>query len=94
MSDRPSQRKARRQTRRRFLARALGGTAAAALPVICTGASYAGTAGTAAGARGELPVVTRPDHPAAVYADGAAEPLNAGVDCGLRHAPGHGQGAL
>ncbi|MEO3752254.1 hypothetical protein [Streptomyces sp. B6B3] len=96
MTHRPSsheaKRQARRQTRRRFLAGALGGTAAvAALPVICTGTSHAGTA---AGGHGELPLVTHPRHPAAEYAAGGAEPLNAGVDCGLPQAPGHGQGAL
>lgn len=71
-----------RPTRRGFLgaAAALGG--AAGLPVICSGPAHAATG------RGELPVVNRPDHPAAVYADGArhradAEPLNASVDCEL-----------
>lgn len=53
-----------------------------ALPVICSGTAYAKTS------KGELPVVNRPDHPAAEYASGAerrahAEPLNASVDCEL-----------
>jgi hypothetical protein len=58
---------------------AVGGVAA--LPVIC--ASPAVAAGS-----GELPVVNRPDHPAAEYPSGArpafTEPLNASVDCELR----------
>ncbi|MDB1089066.1 hypothetical protein PJ985_16010 [Streptomyces sp. ACA25] len=55
---------------------------AAALPVICAGPAFAG-------GPEELPVVTHPWHPGAVYAAGPetraahAEPLNASVDCGL-----------
>ncbi|WP_326599395.1 hypothetical protein [Streptomyces sp. NBC_01803] len=63
-------------SRRGFLAVAAGG--AAALPVICSGRA------TAASPR-ELPVVTFPEHPAAVFGTGpSAEPLNASVACGLR----------
>lgn len=52
---------------------------AAAVPVICSGAAFA-----APGA--ELPVVTHPRHPGAVYpagGDGFPEPLNASVHCEL-----------
>lgn len=78
-----------RPTRRGFLGAAaatVGG--AVALPVICAGPAYAVTG------KGELPVVNRPDHPAAEYAPGAkreayAEPLNASVDCEL-----HGRRSL
>ncbi|WP_245240966.1 twin-arginine translocation signal domain-containing protein [Streptomyces spiramenti] len=74
-----------RTSRRGFLtavAAAAGG--AAALPVICAGPARAA-------APGELPVVTRPDHPEALWAPGAdtdpfAEPLNASVDCALHRA--------
>lgn len=73
MTDQPS--------RRRFLGTAaalVGG--AASVPVLCSGPAFAGPK--------ELPVVTRPDHPAAEYASTAArasggEPLNASVSCGL-----------
>jgi hypothetical protein len=76
-----------RPSRRGFLtavAAAAGG--AVALPVICSSPAFAGSSG-------ELPVVNRPDHPAAQYPAGLAatayaEPLNASVDCGL-----HGRGA-
>ncbi|MDT0379371.1 twin-arginine translocation signal domain-containing protein [Streptomyces sp. DSM 42041] len=69
-----------RPTRRGFLAAAAALGGAAAVPVICSSPAHA-VAG-----RGELPVVNRPDHPAAVYASGDrrsahAEPLNASVDC-------------
>lgn len=71
-----------RTSRRGFLAAAIGG--AAALPVICAGASYA-SAGP--GPR-ELPLVTYPEHPAADYGPGSdVEPLNASVDCGLPGRP-------
>ncbi|SFC70301.1 twin-arginine translocation signal domain-containing protein [Streptomyces aidingensis] len=71
-----------RQTRRGFLgaaAAAVGGLAAAPV-VICSAPAHA--------AAGDLPVVNRPDHPAAAYPAGAArsahpEPLNASVDCEL-----------
>ncbi|WP_107499069.1 MULTISPECIES: twin-arginine translocation signal domain-containing protein [Streptomyces] len=71
-----------RTSRRGFLtavAAAAGG--AVALPVICANSAFAA-------APGDLPVVNRPDHPAAQYAPGAeddpyAEPLNASVDCEL-----------
>lgn len=68
-------------TRRRFLGAAAGIVGGAiAAPVLCAGTAFARA--------GELPVVNRPDHPAAEYAPGAsrhtqAEPLNASVDCGL-----------
>ncbi|WP_165986340.1 twin-arginine translocation signal domain-containing protein [Streptomyces sp. YIM 98790] len=90
MNRRPSA----RTSRRGFLgaaAAAVGGLAAAPV-VICSGPAHAATGAPAPAAARELPVVTRPDHPAAVYAAGAdrsahAEPLNASVDCGL---PGRG----
>lgn len=75
-------------SRRGFLtavAAAAGG--AVALPVICSAPAFATGSG-------ELPVVNRPDHPAAEYPAGVSarnghvEPLNATVDCGL-----HGRGA-
>ncbi|MGK5532176.1 hypothetical protein [Streptomyces sp. URMC 129] len=63
-------------SRRGFLVAAAGG--AAALPVICSG-------GARAASPRELPVVTFPEHPAAVFGAGPSrEPLNAGVSCGLR----------
>ncbi|NGN62602.1 twin-arginine translocation signal domain-containing protein [Streptomyces sp. A7024] len=69
-----------RPSRRGFLGAAAALGTAAALPVICSGPSYA------AGA--ELPVVTNRRHPAAHFAPGTesepgAEPLNASVACGL-----------
>jgi hypothetical protein len=71
-----------RPSRRGFLtavAAAAGG--AVALPVICSSPAFAASSG-------ELPVVNRPDHPAAEYPPGIAaaghpEPLNATVDCAL-----------
>ncbi|WP_209314625.1 twin-arginine translocation signal domain-containing protein [Streptomyces bohaiensis] len=74
-----------RTSRRGFLtavAAAAGG--AAALPVICAGPAWAASPG-------ELPVVNRRDHPAALWGPGAetdpfAEPLNASVDCALHGA--------
>ncbi|GAA1897455.1 hypothetical protein GCM10009716_04340 [Streptomyces sodiiphilus] len=77
-------------SRRGFLtaAAAVGG---AAVTVICSGSTFA--------AGSELPVVTYPEHPGAIYPKGASartltagaatEPLNATVDCGL----GKGGGA-
>ena len=70
-----------RPTRRGFLGAAVAAVGGAvALPVICSGSAHAT-------AKGELPVVNRPDHPAAQYPPGArgahAEPLNASVDCEL-----------
>jgi hypothetical protein len=71
-------------SRRGFLsaAAAVGG---AAVTVICTGTAFANGS--------ELPVVTYPEHPGAIFPQGASassgsgsfvEPLNASVTCGLR----------
>ncbi|KOV72921.1 hypothetical protein ADL00_05415 [Streptomyces sp. AS58] len=59
---------------------------ALALPVICSGPARAATA--LPSDRRELPIVTHPRHPGAVYGPAAArsahaEPLNATVGCAL-----------
>lgn len=71
-------------SRRTTLLAAAGG--ALALPVICSGPAQAATP-VPPGSR-ELPLVTHPRHPGAVYGPDAArtahaEPLNATVGCAL-----------
>lgn len=71
-------------SRRAVLVAATGG--ALALPVICSGPVHA--ADRLPAGNHELPVVTHPRHPDAVYGsdaarDSHAEPLNAAVGCAL-----------
>ncbi|WP_406066908.1 ubiquinol-cytochrome c reductase iron-sulfur subunit N-terminal domain-containing protein [Streptomyces sp. NBC_01077] len=67
-------------SRRRFLGAAAGALGAAAVSAVALpGTSYAAVP--------EVPLVTRADHPAALYVRGTdrknSEPLNATVDCAL-----------
>ncbi|MFP3987130.1 hypothetical protein U9R90_06430 [Streptomyces sp. E11-3] len=84
-------------TRRGFLgltgrAAVTAAVGAVAFPVICSGQAAAAGQAHVGDRPGELPIVTRPDHPdarlpdvsAADYADGVSrEPLNASAECGL-----------
>ncbi|MFC7217850.1 hypothetical protein ACFQLX_06660 [Streptomyces polyrhachis] len=79
-------------TRRTALLAAAG--SALALPVICSAPALATTTPTPTPGPRELPLVTHPRHPAAVYAPDAArsaspEPLNATIGCAL-DAPNRG----